>query len=59
MLSIDDNICTIEQFDKQTERLRWAATLRGDSTAQIVDLVRCRENERARILEEIFGPCAD
>jgi hypothetical protein len=59
MLSIDDQIFTIEQYDRQTERLRFAAVLRGDSTAEIVDLTRARENERARIMEEIFGPCAD
>ena len=52
---MDEAIYTIDDFDRQTERLRWAATLRGDSTAEIVDLVRSREDERARIMEEAFG----
>jgi hypothetical protein len=60
MLSIDDQICTVEQYDRLTERLRFAAVLRGDSTAEIVELTRAREDERARIMEECFGPqCAD
>ena len=60
MAEIDDQIFTLEQYDRQTERLRFAAVLRGDSTAELLELTRAREDERQRIVEECFGPqCAD
>jgi len=49
---IDETIRSLEDFDRQTMRLEWAAKLRGDSTAEVVDLVASREAERERLIRE-------
>ena len=43
---------TLEQFDSETCRLAYAATLRGDGPADVIELVKAREDERQRLLAE-------
>jgi len=50
-----DVVHNLEQYDRQTERLRWSATLRGDSTAEIAELVGARETERQRLVALMNG----
>ena len=48
-------IYNLKEWDRQTERLRRSAALRGDSTAEIAEMVAAREDERQRLVALMEG----
>jgi hypothetical protein len=46
-------VVTVVEFDRETQRLRFAATLRGDPPAEIAEMVGAREDWRAEALEKL------
>jgi hypothetical protein len=50
-----ETIHNIEQYDRQTAKLEFAARLRGDSMAEVAELVGARETERQRLVALLEG----
>lgn len=54
-----ETVHNLEQWDRESQRLEWAARLRGDSAEELRDLIRAREDERERLARQVHGRSGD